>query len=96
MVKKSETLSFDEFIAHHERLLCELLELFPAPIHLFRGDGMSVFINSAFKEQSGFHNMSLLAGKFNLLTDPYHNEVLNFSGYIKKVFSGAPIHSVTV
>ena len=91
IVKKSEALSFDEFVTHHEPLLCELLELFPVPIHLFRGDGMSIFINSAFKEQSGFHNMSLLAGKFNLLTDPYHNEVLNFSGYIKKVFSGTPI-----
>ena len=91
MSKKNEDLSLGGFLALNEEYLCQLLDLFPIPIHLFRGYGMSIFVNRAFREQSGLHDISVMVGKFNLLTDPYHNKVLNFSKYIQTVFSGVPI-----
>jgi len=91
MAKKPGALSLGEFLANNEALLFQFLELFPVPIHLFRGDGLSIFVNSAFKEQSGFQNENLMVGKLNLLTDKYHNKDLDFSAYIQKVFSGTPI-----
>jgi AraC-like DNA-binding protein len=84
-------LSFGDFIAHHESLLCELLELIPVAIHLYKGNGISVFVNSAFKETFHIEDMSAVVGKFNLLADPFHNDTLNLREYIQRVFSGHPI-----
>jgi AraC-like DNA-binding protein len=72
-------------------LLCELLELFPVPIHLYKGNGISVFVNSAFKETFHIKDTGMLVGKFDLLTDRFHNDTLNLREHIQRVFSGHPI-----
>ena len=78
-------------MTNNEDLLFHLLEQFPIPIHLYRANGISAFLNSAFKETFNIKDTGQVIGKFNLINDPFHNDILNLRGYIEKVFSGHPI-----
>lgn len=67
--------------------LFSVLELFPIPLKVFAADGTSLFVNQAFADS--FHiGAQQLAGKFNVLQDPYLNHKMGLTDYLRRVFSG--------
>ena len=91
MSKEAEDLSLGDFFTLHEPHLFQLLDLIPIPIHAYRGNGISAFVNSAFKETFNIKDTSQVVGHFNLIADPFHNDVLNLRQYIERLFHGQPI-----
>jgi AraC-like DNA-binding protein len=69
------------------RNLFSMLELFPVPMEVFSPDGVSLFINQAFVD---FFRISAqeIVGKLNILNDPYINQTLGLSDYLRRVFAG--------
>ena len=65
-----------------------VLKFFPIPIEVFSLDGISLFVNTVFWETFGIPATVEFIGKFNILQDPYINNKLKLTDYLKSVFSG--------
>ena len=49
----------------------QMLDLFPIPIEVFRPDGVSTYVNSAFLDCFHIPNPDMIVGKFNALQDTF-------------------------
>lgn len=75
-------------LAEQQDFLFAVLELFPFPTEVFSSEGVSLFVNSVFLEFFNLPDPLEIVGKLNILQDPYINNQLGFSDYLRRVFSG--------
>lgn len=68
--------------------LQEIIDLFPIPMEVFSTDGVCIYANTALLEFFNISNSSTAIGNYNILLDPFINNKLGLSDYIKRVFSG--------
>ncbi|MDD4753004.1 MAG: helix-turn-helix domain-containing protein [Desulfitobacteriaceae bacterium] len=69
------------------RNIFSVLELFPIPMEVFSTDGMSLFVNQAFVDFFRIHEGEIIR-RFNILNDPYINQKLGLSDYLRRAFAG--------
>ena len=67
--------------------LFSALELFPVPMEVFAPDGVSLFVNQPFVDFFQIRAKEII-GKLNILNDPYINQTLGLSDYLRRVFAG--------
>ncbi len=84
----SSGTSSSQVIPVLQESLFSVLELFPMPMELFSPDGVSLFVNQAFMDFFQITESNKIAGRFNILSDPYMNHKLGLSDYLKRIFSG--------
>ena len=85
--RKKESPSFYTLLEQQESLF-SVLDLFPIPMQVFSPDGVCLFMNKVFLEFFCIPNPSDIIGKFNVLHDPFINDKLGLTDYLKRVFSG--------
>ena len=66
----------------------QMLDLFPIPIEVFRPDGVSTYVNSAFLDCFHIPNPDMIVGKFNALQDTFILENAALAQHIKNAFLG--------
>jgi AraC-like DNA-binding protein len=71
-----------------KELLFQIIEKLPVPIEIFAPDGTAVFLNQACLKLIDIHDMSQVAGQYNLLTDPVCNDQMGMRNDIQKAFLG--------
>lgn len=75
-------------LLEQEDSLFSVLDLFPIPMEVFSSDGVCLFMNKVFLEFFCIPNPSDIIGKFNVIQDPFINNKLGLTDYLKRVFSG--------
>ncbi|MDD3315606.1 MAG: AraC family transcriptional regulator [Syntrophaceticus sp.] len=64
-----------------------VLKLFPIPMEVFSPDGISLFVNQAFVDFFRIHEEEIIK-RLNILNDPYINQKLGLSDYLRRAFAG--------
>ncbi len=85
--RKKESPSFHKFLEQRDSLF-SVLDLFPIPMEVFSSDGVCLFMNKVFIDFFYIQNPSDIIGEFNVLQDPFINDKLGLTDYLKRVFSG--------
>ena len=85
--RKKEYPSFHTLLEQRDSLF-SVLDLFPIPMEVFSPNGVCLFMNKTFLEFFCIPNPSDIIGKFNVLKDPFINDKLGLTDYLKRVFSG--------
>ena len=85
--RRKEPPSFYTLLEQRNPLF-SVLDLFPIPMEVFSPDGTCLFMNKVFIEFFCIPNASDIIGKLNVLQDPFINEELGLTDYLKRVFSG--------
>ncbi len=85
--RKKDAPSFYTLLEQEDSLF-SVLDLFPIPMEVFSPDGTCLFMNKVFIEFFCIPNASDIIGKFNVLQDPFINDELGLTEYLKRVFSG--------
>lgn len=75
-------------LLEQEDSLFSVLNLFPIPMEVFSLDGVCLFMNKTFLDFFCIPNPSDIIGKFNVIQDPFINDKLGLTDYLKRVFSG--------
>jgi AraC family transcriptional regulator len=85
--KKKETPSYYTLLEQEDSLF-SILDLFPIPMAVFSHDGECSFMNKAFIDFFCIPTPWDIIGNFNVLQDPFINDKLGLTDYLKRVFSG--------
>jgi len=85
--KKKETPSYYTLLEQEDSLF-SILDLFPIPMAVFSPDGECSFMNKAFIDFFCIPTPWDIIGNFNVLQDPFINDKLGLTDYLKRVFSG--------
>ena len=85
--RKKSSPSFYTLLEQEDSLF-SMLDLFPIPIEVFSPDGVCLFMNKVFSEFFCIPNHSDIIGKFNVIQDPFINDKLGLTDYLKRVYSG--------
>ena len=75
----------------NKELLFQIVNMFPLPVEIFSPDGTIVFANRASLEFNNIPDISLVAGKINLLKDPIYNDRLGLKDIIQRGFNGEAV-----
>lgn len=87
MRRKKEYPSSHTLLEQQDSLF-SVLDLFPIPMEVFSSDGVCLFMNRVFLEFFCIPNPLDIIGKFNVLQDPFINDKLGLTNYLKRAFSG--------
>ena len=79
---------FLQMLPENKDFLFQAFDMFPFPMEVFAPDGMSVFLNQAFRKLDNITDPSQVIGKYNLLTDPVCNDHMNMRDGIQRAFRG--------
>ena len=85
--RKKKSPSFHTLLEQRDSLF-SVLDLFPISLEVFSPDGICLFMNRVFIDFFCIPNPSDIVGKFNVLQDPFINDKLGLTDYLKRVFSG--------
>lgn len=75
----------------NEKLLFQIVDLFPMPIEIFAPDGNTMYANRAALEMWNISDSEQIVGKYNLLNDPVVNDELGLREYVRRAFEGETI-----
>lgn len=81
-------ITFEQDKENRRTSLFNILNLFPVPMEVFSKDGSSIFVNNEFLDFFRINSPSDIVERFNVLKDPYINNVMGFSDYLKRIFTG--------
>ncbi|MGI6679747.1 MAG: helix-turn-helix domain-containing protein [Dehalobacterium sp.] len=86
--RRKKEPSFCHSLLDQRDSLFSVLDLFPIPMEVFAPDGTCLFMNKAFIDFFCITNSLEFIGEFNVLQDPFINDKLALTDYLKRVFSG--------
>lgn len=91
--QKAENEIFKELttLKKSEALFRQIVEQLPFPIEVFSTDGTAIMVNKALLSVSGIPSADLIAGKYNILNDPYIEEK-GLKSHIMRAFEGETVY----
>lgn len=82
-----KTAGFTGQSSEDRQNMFSVLEFFPIPVEIFSPDGISLFVNQAFVDFFRIHEDEIVK-RLNILNDPYINQKLGLSDYLRRAFAG--------